>query len=92
MEPFIFAENTFFLVKTANKVDTLEIFASETFDFQWVHFVGFFCPYNEIFSKNEWFHQKAGEILNKIEASNFMKIIVLYVLPIFSVVPQKEHG
>ena len=70
VKPFIFAVNIALMAKSGDKVDPLEMLTSETVTFLWVDFVCSFHLSNKTYNKNEWVHQKAGEILNNRHASN----------------------
>ena len=59
------------MVKSVNKVDLLEIFSSETHDFQWINLVSVFHPCNFVFRKNKLAQQKKREIRTKEEAFHF---------------------
>ena len=66
VNPLIFAVSFVLWVKNAFKVDQSENKFFWSNDFQWVLFVSVFLPDYVTYSKDEWVHQTAGEILYKI--------------------------
>ena len=71
MDPFTFPESLILRVQNANKNDTWKINFFFSKHSHRSTLLAFFHPQNEVFSKNDWVHQKAGEILTKDEASYF---------------------
>ena len=63
MDPFIFTVSAVFVVKNTDKVDPWKSNFSEVKIHTGSILFAFFTR------KNDWVHQKPGEILNKIDAS-----------------------